>query len=64
MVEFAGYSMPVLYSGAVGGKGGVMKEHLHTRSSCGVFDVSHMGQVHLRGKGSAAFLERITVVDT
>lgn len=40
MVEFAGYEMPVLYSGE---KGGVMKEHLHTRESCGVFDVSHMG---------------------
>jgi len=64
MCEFAGYSMPVLYSGVVGGHGGVMKEHLHTRSSCGVFDVSHMGQVHLRGKGAAPFLERMTVVDT
>ena len=40
MVEFAGYEMPVLYSGEYGG---VMKEHLHTRNSCGVFDVSHMG---------------------
>jgi aminomethyltransferase len=40
MVEFAGYEMPVLYAGE---KGGVMKEHLHTRESCGIFDVSHMG---------------------
>ena len=40
MVAFAGYDMPVLYAGD---KGGVIKEHLHTRASCGVFDVSHMG---------------------
>ena len=41
-----------------------MKEHLHTRSSCGIFDVSHMGQVHFRGADAAKFLERMTVVDT
>lgn len=40
MVPFAGYEMPVQYAGE---KGGVMKEHLHCRSDCGVFDVSHMG---------------------
>jgi aminomethyltransferase len=40
LVEFAGYEMPVLYSGE---NGGVMKEHLYTRKSCGIFDVSHMG---------------------
>ena len=40
LVPFAGYEMPVQYSGP---KGGVMKEHLHTRSACGIFDVSHMG---------------------
>mmetsp|Transcript_10278 Transcript_10278/g.15648 ORF Transcript_10278/g.15648 Transcript_10278/m.15648 type:complete len:146 (-) Transcript_10278:676-1113(-) len=61
MVEFAGYDMPVQYTGP---KGGVLKEHKHTRSHCGVFDVSHMGQVHFRGKDAAAFLERVTVVDT
>lgn len=43
MVPFAGYSMPVQYAA------GVMKEHLHTRASAGLFDVSHMGQVILRG---------------
>ena len=61
MVEFAGYDMPVLYSGE---KGGVMKEHLHCREACGIFDVSHMGQVHFHGKDAAAFLEYMTVVDT
>ncbi|MCD6026998.1 MAG: gcvT [Solimicrobium sp.] len=41
MVPFAGYEMPVQYPL------GVMKEHLHTRSAAGLFDVSHMGQVRL-----------------
>ncbi|MTJ04875.1 MAG: glycine cleavage system aminomethyltransferase GcvT [Sediminimonas qiaohouensis] len=43
MVPFAGYDMPVQYSA------GVMKEHQHTRTHAGLFDVSHMGQVVLRG---------------
>jgi aminomethyltransferase len=43
MVPFAGYSMPVQYPM------GVMKEHLHTRSHAGLFDVSHMGQVIVSG---------------
>ena len=46
MVPFAGYEMPVHYAP------GVMKEHLQTRSAAGLFDVSHMGQVILRPKGS------------
>lgn len=41
-----------------------MKEHLHCRESCGIFDVSHMGQTHFKGKDAAAFLEKMTVVDT
>jgi aminomethyltransferase len=44
MVPFAGYDMPVQYAT------GVLKEHLHTRASCGLFDVSHMGQIRLRPK--------------
>ncbi len=43
MVPFAGYDMPVQYPL------GVLKEHLHTRARAGLFDVSHMGQVRLRG---------------
>ncbi len=46
MVPFAGYEMAVQYPA------GVMKEHLHTRSAAGLFDVSHMGQVILRPKSS------------
>jgi aminomethyltransferase len=44
MVPFAGYDMPVQYAT------GVLKEHLHTRASAGLFDVSHMGQIALRPK--------------
>ena len=57
MVPFAGYDMPVLYPD------GIIKEHLHCRSSVGLFDVSHMGQVRIKGKDAAAFLERLTVAD-
>ena len=57
MVPFAGYAMPVQY------KPGVMAEHLHTRSQAGLFDVSHMGQVMLRGDGVAKALERLVPVD-
>lgn len=48
MVPFAGYSMPVQYPL------GVMKEHLHCRAQAGLFDVSHMGQVILRGESYEA----------
>ena len=44
MVPFAGYDMPVQYPA------GVMKEHLQTRNACGLFDVSHMGQVLVRAR--------------
>ncbi len=43
MVPFAGYEMPVQYPS------GIMTEHSHTRAKAGLFDVSHMGQVILRG---------------
>lgn len=42
IVPFAGYEMPVQYAA------GVLKEHLHTRTAAGLFDVSHMGQLMLR----------------
>ncbi|AUC53416.1 glycine cleavage system protein T [Sagittula sp. P11] len=57
MVPFAGYEMPVQYGL------GVMKEHLHTRAAAGLFDVSHMGQVVLRGPGLDEALEKIVPVD-
>ncbi len=54
MGAFAGYDMPLYY------KDGVMQEHLWTRSQAGLFDVSHMGQVILRGAGTFPLLERLT----
>ncbi len=57
MVPFAGYSMPVQYPA------GLMAEHLHTRSSAGLFDVSHMGQLRLVGPDAAAALESLIPVD-
>lgn len=53
MVAFAGYSMPVQY------RLGVMKEHLHTRASAGLFDVSHMGQILVHGENAAQQLESL-----
>ena len=52
MVEFAGYEMPVYY------ETGILAEHLHTRSAAGLFDVSHMGQIVLRGSEAVAALEK------
>ncbi|MFK8329224.1 glycine cleavage system aminomethyltransferase GcvT [Pseudomonas sp. BJa5] len=57
MVPFAGYDMPVQYPL------GVMKEHLHTREQAGLFDVSHMGQIRLRGANAAKALETLVPVD-
>ncbi len=62
MVPFAGYEMPLNYPA------GIMKEHLHTRSAAGLFDVSHMGQVIIRPKSgriedAASALERLIPMD-
>ncbi|WP_298187490.1 glycine cleavage system aminomethyltransferase GcvT [uncultured Pseudomonas sp.] len=57
MVPFADYDMPVQYPL------GVMKEHLHTREQAGLFDVSHMGQIVLRGANAAKALETLVPVD-
>ena len=56
-VPFAGYEMPVQY------KLGVLGEHLHTRTKAGLFDVSHMGQLRLRGANPAASLETLVPGD-
>jgi aminomethyltransferase len=52
LMPFAGWEMPVQY-------GGIREEHLAVRTAVGVFDVSHMGQVEIRGPQSEAFLQRI-----
>lgn len=57
MVPFAGYEMPVQYPT------GIVKEHRHTRAAAGLFDVSHMGQVILRGGRAAAQLEALVPMD-
>ncbi len=62
MVPFAGYDMPVQYAA------GVLREHLHTRSAAGLFDVSHMGQIALHAKSgrpedAALALERLVPQD-
>ncbi|MDI5985034.1 glycine cleavage system aminomethyltransferase GcvT [Halomonas sp. M4R5S39] len=57
LVPFAGFEMPVQYPL------GVKKEHEHTRAACGLFDVSHMGQVLLRGPSPAEALETLVPAD-
>ena len=54
---FAGYEMPLQY------RRGIMAEHLHTRSGAGLFDVSHMGQVRLSGRGIEQAMERLVTGD-
>ena len=56
MVEFAGYWMPVQYEG-------IMAEHLWTRESAGLFDVSHMGQLTFTGEGVVPALEALMPAD-
>ncbi len=52
LVEFAGWELPVQYSG-------VAAEHLAVRESCGVFDVSHMGEIETSGPQALALLQRL-----
>jgi aminomethyltransferase len=50
MGEFAGFEMPLFYPL------GVMKEHLHTRAHAGLFDISHMVHIEIRGSGATDFI--------
>ncbi|MEN8181006.1 MAG: glycine cleavage system aminomethyltransferase GcvT [Myxococcota bacterium] len=52
MVPFAGFEMPVQYSS-------ILEEHRTVREAAGLFDVSHMGQIHLEGDGALATAERL-----
>jgi aminomethyltransferase len=56
MVEFAGYNMPVLYSG-------INDEHETVRNRVGVFDVSHMGEFILKGPDALDLIQRVTSND-
>ncbi len=56
MVPFAGWEMPVQYSG-------VMEEHKAVRSSVGLFDVSHMGEIEVLGRRALEFIQYVTCND-
>lgn len=58
MVDFGGWDMPVQYPA------GTIEEHLRTRTHAGLFDVSHMGEIDVRGTDAIAFVNRITSNDT
>ncbi|GAH92222.1 unnamed protein product, partial [marine sediment metagenome] len=56
IIEFTGYLMPVQFEG-------IIPEHQAVRNSVGVFDVSHMGEVEIRGKDRIKFVNYITTND-
>lgn len=56
MVPFAGWEMPLKYSG-------IVEEHLAVREAVGLFDVSHMGEILVMGKDAGSFLQRTTTND-
>ncbi|HYW96030.1 MAG TPA: glycine cleavage system aminomethyltransferase GcvT [Bacteroidales bacterium] len=56
LVEFAGFEMPVEYSG-------VTDEHLTVREKAGVFDVSHMGEIWVKGGHARDFVQKVTTND-
>ena len=57
MVEFAGYSMPIRYAD------GVITEHKAVREQCGIFDVSHMGELEIRGAQARENVHRLVSND-
>ena len=56
MAEFAGYNMPIEFSG-------INDEHATVREKCGVFDVSHMGEIWVKGEKALDLLQRIASND-
>ncbi len=56
IVEFAGWEMPVEYTG-------IRQEHLAVRTGVGLFDLSHMGEIEVRGRGAAAFVNYLVTND-
>ncbi len=56
MVEFAGFSMPIVYSS-------IIEEHKAVRNSVGLFDVSHMGEFRFRGDRALDLLQNVTIND-
>jgi len=56
MVPFAGYEMPVEYAG-------VRQEHINIRKNVGIFDVSHMGNIWIKGEEAADLVQKLTTND-
>src|ERR1700712_5954172 len=56
MAAFAGYNMPISYTG-------INDEHATVRSNAGVFDVSHMGEFILKGENALDLIQRVTTND-
>jgi aminomethyltransferase len=56
IVEFAGFEMPVEYSG-------IKDEHMTVRKDAGVFDVSHMGEIWVKGPNALPFIQKVTTND-
>jgi len=56
MAEFAGYLMPMQYSG-------ILSEHKAVRTACGIFDVSHMGEIEITGEKALNVVQRLTTND-
>ena len=56
MVPFAGWNMPIQYTG-------VIQEHLCVRKGVGLFDVSHMGEIDIRGEQAGDFLQHLVTND-
>ena len=57
LAPFAGFEMPIEYAG------GVRAEHMSVREACGMFDVSHMGEIETRGEGALELLQRVVSND-
>ena len=57
LISFSGYEMPIHYSS------GILKEHLHTRSAVGLFDVSHMGHIKIEGEDITTAMETLVPSD-
>lgn len=57
MVSFAGFEMPIQYPA------GIIAEHMSVRKDVGVFDVSHMGEVEVRGPQALDFVQKISIND-
>lgn len=56
LVPFAGYAMPLQFAG-------IVKEHTAVRTAAGIFDVSHMGELRVRGNGALALVDRLVTND-